>query len=59
MSESLPHDESKFFKKVKLEGILSGPHDSDIGFFIQVDLKNHDIIQKKNKLIPLLSRKKS
>ena len=39
MSESLLYDENKFEKNVKLEGILNTPDDSDIGYFIDVDLK--------------------
>ena len=38
MSEPLPHDEIKFDKNVKLEDILKTTDDSDIGYFIEVDL---------------------
>ena len=39
MSQPLPYDEIKFNKNVKLEGILKTPDDSDLGFFIEVDLR--------------------
>ena len=38
MSESLPYDEIKFDQNVNLEDILKTPDDSDIGYFIEVDL---------------------
>ena len=37
MSQSLPYDEIKFDKNVKLEDILNTPDDSDIGYFVEVD----------------------
>ena len=42
MSESLPYDESELDRNVKLENILNTPDDSDIGYFIEVDLKYPD-----------------
>ena len=39
MSEYLPYDEFKCDRDVKLEKILNAPDDSDIGYFIEVDLK--------------------
>ena len=39
MSQSLPFDEIKFDKNVKLEEILNTPGNSDTGYFIEVDLK--------------------
>ena len=47
MSEYLPFDESEFDRNVKLEDILNTPDDSDIGYFIEVDLKSPDIKEKK------------
>ena len=38
MCEPLPYDEIKFDKNVKLEDILKTPDDSDIGYFMEVDL---------------------
>ena len=49
MSEPLPYDEIKFDKNVKLEDILKTPDDSDIGYFIKVDLKYPDNIKQKTK----------
>ena len=52
MSEPLPYDEIKFDKKVKLEDILNTPDDSDIGYFIEVDLNYPDNIKKRTKNLP-------
>ena len=38
MNEYLPYDKIKFDRNVKLEDILDTPDDSDIGFFIRVDI---------------------
>ena len=51
MSESLPYDEIKFDDNVKLEDILNTPDDSDIGYFIEVDLKYFDNIKEKTKYL--------
>ena len=53
MSEPLPYDEIKFDNNVKLEDILNTPDDSDIGYFIEVDLKYSDNIKEKTKHFPL------
>ena len=50
MSESLPHNEIKFPKNVNLEDILNIPDDSDIGFFVEVDLKYPDKVKEKTKI---------
>ena len=42
MSEYLPYDKIKFDRNVTLEDILNTPDDSDIGYFIEVDLKYPD-----------------
>ena len=49
MSQPLPYDEIKFDKNVKLEDIINTPDDSDIGYFIEVDLRYPDNIKKKTK----------
>ena len=52
MCQLLPYDEIKFDKNVKLEDILNTPDDSDIGYFIEVDLKYSDNIKEKTKHFP-------
>ena len=52
MSQPLPYDEIKFDKNVKLEDILNTPDDSDIGAFVEVDLKHPDSIKEKTKHFP-------
>ena len=49
MSQPLLYDEFKFNQNVELEDILNTPDDSDIGYFIEVDLKNLDRIKEKTK----------
>ena len=52
MSQYLPYDEIKFDNTVKLEDILNTPDDSDIGYFIEVDLIYPDNIKEKTKNFP-------
>ena len=52
MSEYLPYDEIKFDNNGKLEDILNTPDDSDIGYFIEVDLTYPDKIKQKTKNFP-------
>ena len=52
MSEPLPYGETKFNRDVELEDILNTPHDSDIGYLIEVDLKYPDNIKEKTKNSP-------
>ena len=49
MSQSLPYDETEFDKNVKQQDTLNTPNDSDIGFFIECDLKKPDNIKKAKK----------
>ena len=49
MSEPLPYDEIKLDRDIKLEYILNTPDDSDIGYFIKVDLIYPDNIKEKTK----------
>ena len=51
MSELLPFDEIIYIN-IKLEDILNTPDDSDIGYFIEIDLKNPDKIKEKTKNLP-------
>ena len=52
MSQYLPYDEIKFDNTVKLEDILNTPDDSDIGYFIELDLKYPNNIKEKTKNLP-------
>ena len=52
-SEYLPYDEIKFDRNGNLEDILNTPDDSDIGYFIEVDLKYPDKIKEKTKHFPI------
>ena len=58
MSETLPYDENKFDKNVKLEEILNTPDDSDIVYFIEVDLNYPDNIKEKTKQFPFAPENK-
>ena len=49
MSEPLPYDEIKFDRDINLEDIINTPDDSDIGYFIEADLKYPDKIKEKTK----------
>ena len=52
MSEPLPYDEIKFDNNVNLEDILNTPDDSDIGYFIEVDLIYPNNKKEKTKNFP-------
>ena len=52
MSQPLPSDEIKFNNNVELEDIFNTPDDSDIGYFIEVDLKYSHYIKEKTKNFP-------
>ena len=58
MSESLPHDEFEFNKIVNLEDVLSTPDDSDIGYFVEVDLNYLDNVGERRKFFPFVLRTK-
>ena len=58
MVQPLPYDEIKFDKNVKLEDILNTPDDSDIGYFVEVDLKYPDNIKEKTKHFPFAPENK-
>ena len=59
MSEPLPYDEIKFDNNINLEDILNNPDDSDIGYFIEVDLKYSDNMkEKKTKYFPFAPENK-
>ena len=52
MSEPFPYHEIKFDRNVELEDIINTPDDSDIGYFVEVDLKYPDNIKQKTKNFP-------
>ena len=53
MSEPLPYDEIKFDNNVNLEEILNTSDDSDIGYFVEVDLTYPNNIKRKTKNFPI------
>ena len=55
MGEYLLYDENKFDNNVKLENISNSPDDSDIGYFVEVDLIYPDNIKEKTKHFPFAS----
>ena len=54
MSEYLPYDEIKFDRIVKIEKLFNTSDDSDIGYFIEVDLKYPDNMKFKTKKFPFV-----
>ena len=52
MSQQLPFDEIKIDKNITLENILNTADDSDIGYFIEVDLIYPDNMKEKTKNFP-------
>ena len=58
LSEPLSYDEINFDNNVNLEDILNTPDDSDIGFFVEVDLTYPDNIKEKTKNFPFCPESK-
>ena len=58
ISEHLPYDEIKFDKNVELEEVLYNPDDSDVAYFIEVDLKYPDNMKNKQKFFHFVLKKK-
>ena len=56
MSQPLLYDEIKSDEIVKLAEILNTSDASDIGYFIEVDLKYPDSIKEKTKRLPIASK---
>ena len=52
MSQPLPFDENEFDQIIKLEDVSNAPDDSDIRYFIEINLKYPDDIKKKTKNFP-------
>ena len=60
MSKSLPYDDINFeTENVCLEEILNTPDDSDIGYFLEVDLEYPHNIRQKTKHFPFAPENKS
>ena len=60
MSKPLPYDDIKFeTENVCLEEILNTPDDSDIGYFLEVDLEYPHNIRQKTKYFPFAPENKS
>ena len=58
MSQSLPYQDLKFDPSTDIETILSAPDDSEIGYFVEVDLKYPDEIKDKTKNFPFCPENK-
>ena len=64
MSQFLPYDEIEMWRGHPdllmnwLEEILNTPNDSDIGYFLEVDLKYPDNIKEKTKNFPFCPENK-
>ena len=58
MIQFLPYDEIKIEKDICLEEILNTPDDSEIGYFLEVDLKYPDDIKEKTKYFPFCPENK-
>ena len=64
MSQPLPYDQIELwhghpdFYKNKLDDILNNPEDSDIGYFVEVDLRYPDDIKEKTKSFSFAPDKK-
>ena len=52
LSQPLPFDEIKIDKNVKIEKVLNTNDNSDIGYFIEVDLSYADNLKQKTKHFP-------
>ena len=58
MSQFLPYDEIKFEKDIRLDIILNTPDDSEIGYFLEVNLKYSDDIKQKTTDFPFCPENK-
>ena len=58
MGEDQPYVEIKFDRIITLEDILTTPDDSDIGYFIEVDVKYTDNVKEKTKNFPFAPENK-
>ena len=58
MSQTLLCDEVKYNENVKLEQISKTPVDNEVGFFVEVELKNPANTKEKTKIFPFAPEKK-
>ena len=64
MIQPLPYGEIKMWHvhpdlyMKKLEKFLNTPHDSDVGYFLDIDIKYPDKIKEKTKKFPFASETK-
>ena len=60
MNQWLPYDNNKFeTESVCLEGILNTPNDSDVGYFLEVDLEYLHNIRQNTKNFPFAPENKT
>ena len=57
-SQSLPYDEIKFDRNVKVEEILNTPDDKEIGYFLEIDLTYPGNKKEKTKNFPFVPENK-
>ena len=58
MSQPLPYGEIRDDSNIDLEELLNTPDDSDIDYFIEIDLSYTDNIKIKPKKLPVTAEKK-
>ena len=59
MGQYLPNEDTKFMKIVELEDISNTPNESNVGFFVEVDLNFSDNIKKNKKLYSFSNEQKA
>ena len=58
MSDSLLYDEINFDKNVDIENTSSTPDDSDIGYFLEINLETQNERKEKSNNFPFCPEKK-
>ena len=58
MSQYLPYDDIKLDNKVKLDDISNTSDDSELGYFVEVDLKYPEELKEKTKYFPFAPENK-
>ena len=59
MSQHLAYDENKFERNVCLKEILNIPDNSDLGYFVKVDLSYRENIRQQTKYFQFCPKNKS